>query len=136
MECSACSRVPSFLKPGIKGSQKRCEEATYRTARCIRIEDEDSDADPPAGYQFSVKLVPDLSTDKLADLLDQLASMLADRAHDDLSVDVNSDVCPEAKMTYLEKCISSVSHHMRSAGYEDNDIVTQRLVQGIREVFR
>lgn len=34
------------------------------------------------------------------------------------------------------QCISSVSHHMHSAGYDDDDAVVKDLVTGIRDVFR
>ncbi|CAG9785928.1 unnamed protein product [Diatraea saccharalis] len=104
--------------------------------RCIRVEDEDLDVDTPAGYRFNVKLVPDLTLENLSEFLAELTEMLVDRPNDEHSVDMNTDICPEAKMTYLEKCISSVSHHIRSAGYGDDDPLTQRLLQGIRDVFR
>ncbi|KAJ2939743.1 hypothetical protein O0L34_g17934 [Tuta absoluta] len=103
--------------------------------RCIRVEDCD-DHDTPQGYQFSVKLLPDLTTDNLPDHLTALRDVLCGGEKNEYSVDMVNDVCPQAGMTYLEKCISSVSHHMRSAGYADDDPVTRQLIQGLRDVFR
>ncbi|KAI5652095.1 histone H2A deubiquitinase MYSM1 isoform X1 [Phthorimaea operculella] len=105
--------------------------------RCIRVEDSDlSESDTPEGYQFSVKLLPDLTIDNLPDYLLSLRDTLCGGDKNEYSVDMVNDVCPQAGKTYLEKCISSVSHHMRSAGYEDDDPVTKQLIQGLRDVFR
>ncbi|XP_059051551.1 uncharacterized protein LOC131846301 isoform X2 [Achroia grisella] len=107
--------------------------------RCIRVEEEEGDEDNPVGYQLSVKLIPDLTLDNLPGYLEEIVSILCyetDSNHSQYMIDVANDVCPQAKMTYLEKCISSISHHMRSAGYEDQDPVVKQLVQGIRDIFR
>ncbi|XP_075973875.1 uncharacterized protein LOC142975096 isoform X3 [Anticarsia gemmatalis] len=112
---------------------------TGRTAsqyRCIRVEDID-DAEVPIGYQFSVKLLPDLTPDSLPSFLRELRSvMICDNNRNEYSVDMVRDKCPQAGITYLEKCISSASHHMRSAGYADDDPLVKNLIQGIRDVFR
>ncbi|XP_026728983.1 uncharacterized protein LOC113494740 isoform X2 [Trichoplusia ni] len=111
---------------------------TGRTAsqyRCIRVEDDDK-ADVPTGYQFSVKLVPDLSAAGLAAFLQELRGVLLDRDSDRYAVDMLHDVCPQAKLTYLEKFISSATHHLRSAGYEDDDPFVKQVIQGIRDIFR
>ncbi|XP_022831217.1 uncharacterized protein LOC111359797 isoform X2 [Spodoptera litura] len=112
---------------------------TGRTAsqyRCIRVEDE-QDAELPTGYQLSVKLVPDLTADNLSNYLQELRAVMVDNlSRNEFSVNLVKDICPQAKITYLEKCISSASHHMRSAGYEESDPLVQQLMQGIRDVFR
>ncbi|KAJ0177415.1 hypothetical protein K1T71_007424 [Dendrolimus kikuchii] len=113
---------------------------TGRTAsqyRCIRVEDDDVGTETPIGYQFSVKLIADLNMDKLNGYLQELRSVLRDETNrNEFGVDMVNDVCPQAGVAYLEKCVSSVSHHMRSAGYADDDPVVVQLVQGIRDIFR
>lgn len=113
---------------------------TGRTAsqyRCIRVEDEDFSSDTPMGYQFSVKLVGDLDMENLAGYLQELRSVLLDDTNkNEYSVDMVKDICPQAGITYLEKCISSISHHMRSANYADDDPVVVKLIQGVRDIFR
>ncbi|XP_072931699.1 uncharacterized protein [Epargyreus clarus] len=104
--------------------------------RCFRVEDDDEETDPPTGYQFSVKLVADLTTDNLSKFLVELKDMVQELDTNELSVNMNTDVCPQAGLTFLEKCISSASHHMRSAGYADDDPVVKNLIQGIRDIFR
>ncbi|CAH0579474.1 unnamed protein product [Chrysodeixis includens] len=111
---------------------------TGRTAsqyRCIRVEDSDTAA-VPTGYQLSVKLVADLSRAGLPAFLQELRQVLRDREPDHYAVDMLNDVCPQAKLTYLEKFISSASHHLRSAGYEDDDPFVKQVIQGIRDIFR
>ncbi|KAM3959187.1 LOW QUALITY PROTEIN: uncharacterized protein ACR2FA_006723 [Aphomia sociella] len=105
--------------------------------RCIRVEEEEGDEDNPVGYQLSVKLVPDLTMENLPAYLDEVVSILCcETDRSEYMVDMANDICPQAKMSYLEKCISSISHHMRSAGYEDDDPVVKQLIQGIRDIFR
>ncbi|XP_063893566.1 uncharacterized protein LOC110372082 isoform X4 [Helicoverpa armigera] len=112
---------------------------TGRTAsmyRCFRVDDEDT-SDLPTGFQFSVKLLSDLTTDNLAAFLQELHTVMIDNlASNELSVNVKNDVCPQAGITYLEKFICSASHHMRSAGYEEHDPLVKHLIQGIRDIFR
>nr|XP_049699789.1 uncharacterized protein LOC110372082 isoform X4 [Helicoverpa armigera] len=112
---------------------------TGRTAsmyRCFRVDDEDT-SDLPTGFQFSVKLLSDLTADNLAAFLQELHTVMIDNlASNELSVNVRSDVCPQAGITYLEKFICSASHHMRSAGYEEHDPLVKHLIQGIRDIFR
>ncbi|XP_032522719.2 uncharacterized protein LOC116774167 isoform X1 [Danaus plexippus] len=107
--------------------------------RCFRVEEDDKHATPevPAGYQLNVKLERDLDRSTLDQYLEELRVLAHDTlAHVELPVDVTRDVCPQAGITYMEKCLSSVSHHMRSAGYEDEDPIVARLLQGIRDIFR
>ncbi|XP_068631889.1 histone H2A deubiquitinase MYSM1-like [Battus philenor] len=107
--------------------------------RCIHVEEDASnkDVDTPVGYQLSVKLIPDLTEDNLEEFLPELHGILLEDAdRNELSVDMSQDVCPQAGITYLEKLLSSICHHMRSAGYEERHPVTMRLLRGIREVFR
>ncbi|CAG4937259.1 unnamed protein product [Parnassius apollo] len=107
--------------------------------RCIHVEEDASysDGDTPVGYQLNVKLVPDLTEENLGPFLLELRGILHNDAdRNELSVNLTKDVCPQAGITYMEKLISSVSHHMRSAGYNDCDTVRIQLLQGIRDVFR
>ncbi|XP_050345899.1 uncharacterized protein LOC126770519 isoform X2 [Nymphalis io] len=107
------------------------------TLRCFRVEEYDEAADLPVGYQLSVKILPDLTAASLSEFLRELRDLLcnfSDRDH--LSVDMVKDVCPEAGLTYLEKCISSIRHHMHSAGYDDDDPLIEQLIQGVRDIFR
>ncbi|XP_013200016.2 uncharacterized protein LOC106142693 isoform X2 [Amyelois transitella] len=104
--------------------------------RCIRVEDDDLEQEVPTGYQLSVKLVADITIESLPLYLEELAGLLGECERDSYSVDVTKDICPQAKMTYLDKCLSSISHHMRSAGYADDDPVVPQLLQGIRDIFR
>ncbi|CAH2106093.1 unnamed protein product [Euphydryas editha] len=107
------------------------------TLRCFRVEDYDEATDMPVGYQFSVKIIPDLTRESLPEFLEELRDLwcnFSDRNH--LSINLPVDVCPQAGMTYLEKCISSMRHHMHSAGYEDNDPLIEQLIQGVRDIFR
>ncbi|XP_021207831.1 histone H2A deubiquitinase MYSM1 isoform X3 [Bombyx mori] len=106
--------------------------------RCIRVEDDapsDADADLPAGYQFSVSLVPDLNLNNLDSFLAELSAIRAEEKTD-MSVDMACDVCPHARMPILDKLISSVSHHVRAAGYRHDDPLVPLLLHGIRDVFR
>ncbi|XP_053608144.1 uncharacterized protein LOC128673972 isoform X2 [Plodia interpunctella] len=105
--------------------------------RCIRVEDED-DIEPevPTGFQLNVKLVADITADSLPLYLEELAALLRECERNAYTVDMARDRCPQANMSYLDKCISSVSHHLRSAGYADHDPVVPRLLQGIRDIFR
>ncbi|XP_045448397.1 uncharacterized protein LOC123656820 [Melitaea cinxia] len=107
------------------------------TLRCFRVEDYDEATDMPIGYQFSVKIIPDFTRESIPEFLEELRDLwcnFVDRDH--LSVNLPVDVCPQAGMTYLEKCISSMRHHMHSAGYEDNDPLIEQLIQGVRDIFR
>ncbi|KAI8436263.1 hypothetical protein MSG28_004310 [Choristoneura fumiferana] len=88
------------------------------------------------GYQLRVRLVRDVTAQSAPALLADLAAMLKDAAAQPHAHAMDRDVCPEAKLTYLEKCISSVRQHLRSAGYEDEDPVVTQLVDGIRDIFR
>ncbi|XP_046959300.1 uncharacterized protein LOC124529574 isoform X1 [Vanessa cardui] len=107
------------------------------TLRCFRVEEYDEAAELPVGYQLSVKLVPDLTAGSLPEFLRELRDLLCNFSdRNRLSVDMVNDVCPQAGLTYLEKCISSVRHHMHSAGYEDDDPLIEQLIQGIRDIFR
>ncbi|XP_073945620.1 uncharacterized protein [Choristoneura fumiferana] len=106
---------------------------TASVYRCFRVEDEDGEE---VGYQLRVRLVRDVTAQSAPALLADLAAMLKDAAAQPHAHAMDRDVCPEAKLTYLEKCISSVRQHLRSAGYEDEDPVVTQLVDGIRDIFR
>lgn len=45
---------------------------------CMRVEDEDLETEPPVGYQFSVKLVPDLDADSLQAFLQELRRVVVE----------------------------------------------------------
>ncbi|XP_037964922.2 uncharacterized protein LOC105395558 [Plutella xylostella] len=123
-------RVP-FL--GLITSQHWPTGRTASQYRCIRVETTEDGSE--AGFQLSVKLVPDLTVDSLPGFLRELrASVDGDRT--EFSVRMAADVCPQAGVTYLEKCISSVSHHLRSAGYSEAHPLTAALLRGLRDVFR
>ncbi|XP_013171933.1 PREDICTED: histone H2A deubiquitinase MYSM1-like [Papilio xuthus] len=106
---------------------------------CFRVE-EDGDSkedDTPAGYQLSVRVEADVCVGDVPRVLRELHALRHAHTRDDaLAVVMARDVCPHAGITYLDKLISSVSRHLRSAGYSDEDAVTTRLLRGIREVFR
>ncbi|CAH2231996.1 jg4056 [Pararge aegeria aegeria] len=104
--------------------------------RCFRVEDTEEATGTPIGYQLKVKLVPDLTTDSLPQFLRELRGVLADRDRSDFNVNVAADVCPQAGLTYLEKCILSIRHHMHSAGYEHDAPLVELLVRGVRDVVR
>ncbi|XP_039754296.1 uncharacterized protein LOC120629420 isoform X2 [Pararge aegeria] len=104
--------------------------------RCFRVEDTEEATGTPIGYQLKVKLVPDLTTDNLPQFLRELRGVLADRDRSDFNVNVAADVCPQAGLTYLEKCILSIRHHMHSAGYEHDAPLVELLVRGVRDVVR
>ncbi|KAL4702564.1 hypothetical protein ACJJTC_003063 [Scirpophaga incertulas] len=99
--------------------------------RCIRVEEDvnfpDEEDSMPKGYQLSVRLQADLTQGGVDNLLQDLVGCASGLA---------ALRCRDTKLTHLDKCISSVSHHMRSAGYTDDDPVTMKLLQGIRDVFR
>ncbi|XP_052740067.1 uncharacterized protein LOC112050509 isoform X2 [Bicyclus anynana] len=110
--------------------------------RCFRVEEPESgeagveagaEAEA-AGYQLRVRLEPDVSRASLPQLLRELRALLAERG--ELSVNVAEDVCPQAGLTYLEKCILSIRHHMHSAGYEHDAPLVELLVRGVRDVVR
>ncbi|XP_049869488.1 uncharacterized protein LOC126369217 isoform X2 [Pectinophora gossypiella] len=103
--------------------------------RCIRVEGTDSNGNP-TGYQFSTRLQPDLTADSLPAFIQELTALRDASDKNEYTVHMGTDVCPQAGVTYLEKCISSITHHMRSAGYEDTDPVIEQLTQGVRDVFR
>ncbi|KAJ8729894.1 hypothetical protein PYW07_016932 [Mythimna separata] len=112
---------------------------TGRTAsqyRCIRVEGDD-DAELPTGFQISVRLLADLTPDRLPTFLQELRAVMVDNhTKNELSVDLVKDVCPQAGITYLEKWVSSASHHLHSAGYDAADPFIKQLTQGIRDIFR
>ncbi|KPJ12694.1 Histone H2A deubiquitinase MYSM1 [Papilio machaon] len=106
---------------------------------CFRVEEEDDskEEDTPTGYQLSVRVEADICAGDVPRVLRELHALRHGHTRDDaLAVDLTRDVCPHAGLTYLDKLISSVSRHLRSAGYSDDDAVTTRLLRGIREVFR
>ncbi|XP_034830939.1 uncharacterized protein [Maniola hyperantus] len=105
--------------------------------RCFRVEETEEATDTPIGYQLKVKLVPDLTTDNLAQFVRELRDVVAERDdRGEFSVNVAEDVCPQAGMTYLEKCVLSIRHHMQSAGYEHDAPLVELLVRGVRHVVR
>lgn len=67
------------------------------------MEDDENGADTPVGYQLSVKLVPDVTPETLPSFLEELRTVLREDAGNVLRVDLLNDICPQAKMTYLEK---------------------------------
>ncbi|XP_013143764.1 PREDICTED: histone H2A deubiquitinase MYSM1-like [Papilio polytes] len=104
---------------------------------CFRVEESEGGAES-AGYALRVRVAADVCAGGVARLLRELAALRrtqGDTQGDALAVDMARDVCPIAGITYLDKLISSVSRHLRSAGYADDDPVRTRLLQGIREVF-
>ncbi|KOB68869.1 putative myb-like, SWIRM and MPN domains 1 [Operophtera brumata] len=69
----------------------------------LAVQDE-AGSDTPVGYQFSVKLVADLTPATLPAFLRELRAVLRrDDAGNQMKVDLLRDVCPQARMTYLEK---------------------------------
>ncbi|XP_041978425.1 uncharacterized protein LOC121732564 isoform X2 [Aricia agestis] len=100
--------------------------------RCFRVEG--TEGGLPVGYSLPVSLAADICRATLPELLRRLRDVLAPPDAD--PVDIARDVCPLANKTYLEKLISSVSHHMRSAGYADGDPIVEDLIKGIRDIFR
>ncbi|CAH2037053.1 unnamed protein product, partial [Iphiclides podalirius] len=134
---AALERGAPFLALLTSQHWPRGRDATHY--RCIHVEEDESaaDADTPIGYQLSMKLEPDLNVANLDRFLAEVRGILLEEAdRNELSVHMPTDMCPQAGLTYLDKLISSVTRHMRSAGYSDHDAVTTRLLQGIRDVFR
>ncbi|CAB3253140.1 unnamed protein product [Arctia plantaginis] len=111
---------------------------TGRTAsqyRCIRVEEGES-PDVPVGYQFSVKLLPDITSESLPTFLRELRSILVREADgDEFSVDMLNDKCPQAGITYLEKYLCSARQHLRSAQYAPHAPLARRLLRAIAHVF-
>ncbi|XP_063825310.1 uncharacterized protein LOC135074859 [Ostrinia nubilalis] len=102
------------------------------TYRCFRVEDaEDPDA-LPIGYQLSVSLEPDLTEENVAAFCAELAAMLCDAAP---APGHMAAICPDANMSHLDKCISSVSHHLRAAGYDAHAPVARRVLHALRHVL-
>ncbi|CAH0723152.1 unnamed protein product, partial [Brenthis ino] len=133
---AACAPAPGAAAPvvALVSSQAWPPGRRASLIRCFRTEDPNDESDLPIGYQLNVKLVPDVTADSLAVLLAELRD--GDHEPDPFRVNMAEDVCPLAGLTYLEKLVSSVRHHMRSAGYEDDDPLVEQLVQGIRDIFR
>ncbi|XP_047507069.1 myb-like protein H [Pieris napi] len=103
--------------------------------RCFRVEDSE-DKETPIGYQLEVKLVPDLTIESLPDYVRGLKQLLKDVERTEHSIDLSKDVCPHTGVGYLDKCIWSVSRHMRTAGYEPDHPVLKQLIQDVRDIFR
>lgn len=70
--------------------------------RCIRVDLDETGSE--VGYQFSVKLVPDITDYNVETFLEELHELVHDPTiTNELPVDVYNDVCPQAGITYLEK---------------------------------
>ncbi|GBP93092.1 Histone H2A deubiquitinase MYSM1 [Eumeta japonica] len=103
--------------------------------KCIRAELDASGQE--VGYQLCARLQADLTEQTVPDFLQQLRDMLKDETYiNEFTVNPVKEVCPDAKITYLRKCLSSVRHHLRSAGYVDQSPITTRLLRGIADIFR
>ncbi|CAK1547437.1 unnamed protein product [Leptosia nina] len=104
--------------------------------RCFRVEDMEEDTDTPIGYELDVKVVPDLTLESLSHYVHGLKDLLLGVERTEHSVDMNNGVCPHTGVSYLDKCVWSVSRHMRSAGYGTEDLVVKQLIQNVRDIFR
>ncbi|XP_063361858.1 uncharacterized protein LOC134650855 [Cydia amplana] len=104
--------------------------------RCFRVEPPEADESGPQGFQLRVRLQPDVTEASAPALLRDMRALLADRPRGPHRVQADRDVCPQAKLTYLEKCVSSMSHHLRAAGYADHTRVFALLTEGLRDMFR
>ncbi|XP_063618636.1 uncharacterized protein LOC134791518 [Cydia splendana] len=104
--------------------------------KCFRVEHPAADETEPQGFQLRVRLEPDVTEASAAALLRDMRALLLDQTPDPHRVQMDRDVCPQAKLTYLEKCVSSMSHHLRAAGYADQTPVFTLLTEGLRDIFR
>ncbi|XP_063381039.1 uncharacterized protein LOC134667545 [Cydia fagiglandana] len=104
--------------------------------KCFRVEHPEAGETEPQGFQLRVRLEPDVTEASAADLLRDMRDLLVDQPPDPHRVQMDRDVCPQAKLTYLEKCVSSMSHHLRAAGYAEQTPVFTRLTEGLRNIFR
>ncbi|XP_061712949.1 uncharacterized protein LOC133521861 isoform X2 [Cydia pomonella] len=104
--------------------------------RCFRVEHPDAEETEPQGFQLRVRLQADVTAASAPGLLRGLRALLLRRPPDPHRVRVHTDVCPQAQLTYLEKCVSSMSHHLRAAGYAERAPEVALLTEGLRDICR
>ncbi|XP_063534220.1 uncharacterized protein LOC134744370 [Cydia strobilella] len=128
---AACEPVAALVT-----SQHWPAGRTASQYKCFRVEHPEADETEPQGFQLRVRLQPDVTEASAPALLRDMRDLLLDQAPDPHRVQMDRDVCPQANLTYLEKCVSSMSHHLRAAGYAEQTRVFALLTEGLRDIFR